>query len=113
MKKLGVLAVSVLLAGMLSGCFDSTPSCDDKEVKNLLTDILKEQIFPNLGISKQEIANLKVSYSAFMTENVNKDAKKVACKAKATAKGEAWIYYTAQATDDGSHIYVEILDITD
>ncbi len=113
MKKLGAFVMSVVVAGMLSGCFDSTPSCDDKEVKDLLTDILKEQILPRFGMSKTEINNAKISYSSFMTEKTDKDAKKVTCKAQATMKGDAWIHYTARMTDDGSHIYVEILDIQD
>lgn len=112
MKKILLGIGSLFFVGMLSGC-SSMPSCDDKEVKDLLTDILKEQILPRFGMSKTEINNAQISYSSFMTEKTDKEAKKVTCKARATMKGDAWIHYTAQMTDDDSHIYVEILDIQD
>ena len=114
MKKLGVFVMSVVFTGMLSGCFDSTPSCDDKEVKDLLTDILKEQVLSHWGMSQKEINDAKITYGTFMTEATDKEKKKVTCKAQMTMRGDNdWIHYTARMTDDNSHIYVEILDIQD
>ncbi len=106
-----------MIAGMamaLSGCFDSTPKCDDKEVQDMLTQIIKEQLLPAAGVSKTKINGVKISYNGFMTNKIDKEAKKVTCKAQIVAKdkeeGEIseYINYTAQSTSD-NQIYVEIL----
>ena len=110
MKKLGAFIMSVVFAEMLSGC-SSMPSCDDKEVKDLSTDIIKRN-FSAIGIKVD-----KANYSDFMTQNVNKDAKKVTCKVKVKIFPEMFydtstsdfLEYTAQHTDEGK-LYVEIQD---
>nr|WP_317405126.1 hypothetical protein [uncultured Helicobacter sp.] len=107
MKKILLGIGSLFFVGMLSGC-SSMPSCDDKEVKDLLTDIIKRN-FSAIGIKVD-----KANYSDFMTQNVNKDAKKVTCKAKVEVfsndrSKSDFLEYTAQHTDEGK-LYVEIQD---
>lgn len=105
MKKLNKIALSVVAVVAVgigfSGC-GGAPKCDSEDTTNLLTQILKE----NLN------ANANYKYSAFMTNSVDKKAKKVNCKAQVTIsvgnrQESEFITYSAQYTDDGQ-IYVEI-----
>lgn len=103
MKKLGAFVMSIVVAGMLNGCFDSTPSCDDKVITQHLNDVLTE-LYKNIATS---------SLSEYKTERVDDNAKKVTCQAKIsiTAFGQTntdILRYTAQNT--GKDIEVEILD---
>lgn len=93
------LALASFMAVGFTAC-SSVPSCDDSDVKDLLTRILKNN---NLAPK-----NAKIKYSGFTTEFKDKDTKKVGCKAMANINGrEDAIPYTAQYTDDGI-LYVEI-----
>lgn len=114
MKKVILGLGSLVLIGMLSGCFDKTPKCSDKAVQNILDKIFKQNIFPRLGLSKTQINSISISYGGFMTEEVDKDRNLVTCKAEVTyaldgKKESEWFYYTARPTDNGKEIYVEIL----
>lgn len=101
LKKIALSVVAVVAVGIgFSGC-GSVPKCDGKDTINVLTQILKENVNAN--------ANYK--YSGFMTESIDKEAKKTMCKAQVTIsvgnKQESeFITYSAQYTSDGQ-IYVE------
>lgn len=99
MKKIILACVVTFTTFCLTAC-SGVPSCDDSDVKDLLTQILKD--------NKLAPRNAKIKYSGFMTEFKDKDTKKVGCKAMANINGrEDAIPYTAQYTDDGM-LYVEI-----
>lgn len=103
MKKLFFSLITI--STLFIGC-GSTPNCDDKEVTDVVTQILKKQV-PN-------ISSLDISYSGFMTEKIDKEKKLIRCKAemKMTNKetkqsAENWFDYSARYTDDGM-VYVEV-----
>ena len=101
MKKLLLGCVVAFTTFGLTAC-SSTPDCDDGDVKDLLTQLAKE----NKWVSK----NAKLKYDAFITQFRDKDTKQVICKARVTINGSQTktVDYTAQYTDDGQ-LYVEAL----
>ncbi|MBZ7982423.1 hypothetical protein AVBRAN12640_07730 [Campylobacter sp. RM12640] len=95
----------IVVSAFCIGC-GSIPSCDDKEVTDVVTQIVKKQV-PN-------ISSLDISYSGFMTEKIDKEKKLIRCKGemKMTNKdtkqsAENWFDYSARYTDDGM-VYVEV-----
>lgn len=105
---------SLCVAGFfIVGCGNSMPSCKDKQVEDLLQQIVKNQFKQVFG---NESKDLKVSFSGFATNEKNEAKKQVTCQAMAkvthTPTGrnkEDTIHYTARHTDDGQ-IYVELFD---
>ena len=76
------------------------PSCDDSDVTELVTKIIKDE--------QWALETAKISYKAFRTENKNDDTKKVTCRAMMEIDNiEYDIRYTAQYTDDGM-VYVNL-----
>ncbi|MWV63182.1 hypothetical protein DCO58_00220 [Helicobacter saguini] len=92
------------------GC-SSMPSCDDDEVKQLLTKMIKDEAKTWHG---QEFADkISVSYSGFMTNSSDEKAQKITCKVEVKVTdgketNKEFIDYTAQHTSDNM-VYVEIL----
>lgn len=102
MKYRKILAGFAIIAGVaFSGC-SGIPDCDDSDVKNLLTQIAKD----NRWVSKDS----KLRYDAFITQFKDKDTKQISCKARVTINGlkTSYVTYTAQYTDDGQ-LYVEAM----
>ena len=84
------------------------PSCNDKEVKEVLENIVKDNLKARFGSHAKEV---KVSFGAFATNEKNEAKRQVTCRAMVTLKDdtgsfEDTIHYTARHTDDG-HVYVE------
>lgn len=109
-----LLVKSVVLSACvlgLVGCGSGMPSCDDKEVKDLITQIVKNHL-TSRGLPKEQVDKLSISYSGFMTNATDEGAKKVTCKAEAKLSFEGrteteFVEYTAQHTSDGK-VYVEV-----
>lgn len=101
MKKLVVGCVVAFTTFGLTAC-SSMPDCDDSDVKDLMTEIFKD----NRWVSK----DAKLKYDAFITQFRDKDTKQVVCKARVTINGSKTktVEYSAQYTDDGQ-LYVEAL----
>lgn len=109
-----LLVKSVVLSACvlgLVGCGSGMPSCDDKEVKELAADIIKNRMIES-GATKEEADNFKIT-GGFITNSKDEGAKKVTCKAdtqfthrKETIRGS--IDYRAQHTNDGK-VYVEVI----
>lgn len=99
---------SLCVAGFfIVGCGNSMPSCDDKEVKDLLGKIVKDATKKIFG------ADINISFSGFATNEKDEVKKQVTCQAmaKVTHDGESeenMIHYAARLTDDGQ-IYVKWL----
>lgn len=55
-----------VISALFVGC-SSMPSCDDKEVTEVVTQIITKQV-PNASL-------LDISYSGFMTEKTDKEKK--------------------------------------
>lgn len=100
---------SLCVAGFfVVGCGNSMPSCNDKEVKEVLENIVKDNLKARFGSHAKEV---KVSFGAFATNEKNEAKRQVTCRAMVTLKDdtgsfEDTIHYTARHTDDG-HVYVE------
>lgn len=96
----------IVVSAFYIGC-GSIPSCDDKEVTQLLTEILLKQ--------SKTLDAYDISYSSFMTNKIDKEAKKINCTNKLILKEtenfsivkEIWLDYSARYTDDGM-VYVEV-----
>lgn len=96
----------IIISTFFIGC-SSTPSCDDKEVTQLVTEILLKQ--------SSTLDAYDISYSSFMTDKTDEKRKRIKCKAMLTLKEtenfsiikEIWLDYSARYTDDGM-VYVEV-----
>ncbi len=113
MQKILFSCLTALLAVGFIGCGSGMPSCDSKDTKKLLTQIIKDEL-QKAGVSKANLEKLKIGYEAFMTNSSDKEAKKVMCKAQANIsfgneKNSEFIEYSAQHTSDGQ-LYVEIYE---
>lgn len=96
--------VSLVLSGFvvigITAC-GGAPSCDSSDVKDLLTQILKE--------NKWVTSSANVKYQGFITES--KGETKVECRVTAKyGNNEKSIAYSAYNTDDGM-LYVEAMDL--
>lgn len=84
---------------------DSAPSCDDSDVKNLLTQTYNK----NVPSTKHST----ITYKHFFTDFKDDKAKKVSCKAKAVFNpavngvDEEDIEYISYITDD-EYLYIEL-----
>lgn len=111
MKK---LSFTLSILGMLFiGC-SNTPKCDDGDVKKLVDDIIKQEMKKLDPKMPQALKLMDISYSDFITDNIDEKAKKTTCRAKikmdvAGDKFEDIFKYTAQYTSDGK-LYVEVYD---
>lgn len=111
MKKIIILG-GILLSMSLVGCGKSIPKCDDEDVTNVISEMIKKEGIKIDPSVKEFAKEVKFKYSAFITKNIDKEAKQVACKAnvKMSYKGitmfDEFFDYTAKYTDDGQ-VYVE------
>lgn len=100
-NKIALVLLAIVGIG-ISGC-GGMPKCNSKDTTDLITQILKEQLY----------ANASYKYDAFITNSTNEKAKKVTCKAQVTITRDGrgtekeFIEYSAQYTDDGQ-ILVEV-----
>lgn len=114
MKKIIILG-GILLSMSLVGCGKSIPKCDDEDVTNVISEIIKKEGLKHDPSAKQYFKDMKFNYSGFITENIDKEAKEVTCKVnvKMSYKGKTtvdeFVDYTAKYTDDGQ-IYVEVYE---
>ena len=75
---------SLCVAGFfIVGCGNSMPSCDDKEVKDLLGKIAKKAVKQGFGASPEDI---KVSFGAFATNEKNEAKRQVTCQVMVTCR---------------------------
>ncbi|MCI7047905.1 hypothetical protein [Helicobacter sp.] len=116
--KIKFLALMALIV-LFSACSGGIPKCNDKDVQNLLTDIILEHNFG--GFSEVDRKKFKFTYSGFMSELTDKESKTQYCRAQVKAnksvnsrpyKWDAWINYSTRYTDDGM-LYVEITRLDD
>lgn len=91
-----------------SGCGGSMPKCDDKEVLDLVTQLVKRTPILCNPFSDDEPCQVEdFSYSAFVMKSVDKEAKVISCVAKidkpklSFAFGDAYVPYIARYTLDG------------
>lgn len=108
-----VLSLAVF-AALFSAC-SSTPSCDSSDTTKLLDQIYKEQLLPEIGLSKSQIAKYELEFSDIVTQRQSKDGKVNYCSATFTASHPSFgtesntINYTVEGRDNGQ-FYVQILD---
>lgn len=115
MKNLVKILFASFIAVLLSACSGGIPKCGDKDVQNVLTDIMLDSgLLAN--VSEVERKKLKFTYGGFMSELTDKEAKTQHCKAQMKISGtinsrpykyDRWINYSARYTDD-KQIYVEM-----
>ncbi|MBK2001267.1 hypothetical protein ACD575_05620 [Campylobacter sp. LH-2024] len=115
MKYLNVKFIFVgILTILLGACKGDIPKCGDKDVQNVLSDILLEHTFSSF--SEVDRKKLKFTYGGFMSDLTDKESKTQYCKAQVKVSGvvnsrpykwDNWINYSARYTDDGM-VYVEI-----
>ena len=107
-----ILAGLAFVVGMLfSGCGSSMPKCDDKEVLDLVTQLVKGT--PAICWN-QECKVEEFSYSTFIMNYADKEAKLIKCAAKVDKPkiygglaGDAqYVPYTARYTLDGQVMVV-------
>lgn len=114
MKNVLIAMIFVLLLGM-TGCSDSMPECDDSEVKDLLNQIMHDTLKDYFDVPQSELDKMEITYDKFLLQSIDKDTKKIVCKAEASTRYDGehteteWIEYSVQYTQDGSHVYVEII----
>ncbi|MCR2103239.1 hypothetical protein CUPS4256_08295 [Campylobacter upsaliensis] len=115
MKNLVKILFASFITVLLSACSGGIPKCGDKDVQNVLTDIMLDSgLLAN--VSEVERKKLKFTYGGFMSELTDKEAKTQHCKAQMKISGtinsrpykyDRWINYSAHYTDD-KQIYVEM-----
>lgn len=115
MKNLVKILFASFITVLLSACGGGIPKCGDKDVQNVLTDIMLDSgLLAN--VSEVERKKLKFTYGGFMSELTDKEAKTQHCKAQMKISGtinsrpykyDRWINYSARYTDD-KQIYVEM-----
>lgn len=116
MKKFNIKNLCLLgvLMVLFSACGGGIPKCGDKDVQDVLTDIILDNDFKQL--TEFERKKLKFSYSGFMADMTDEESKTQHCKAQVKINGivnlrpykwDGWINYSARYTDDGM-TYVEI-----
>ena len=98
MTKLVKIVVLGILALGISACGDGTPSCDSGEVTN---DVIKK-------VESKYPADFKIKLSDIIVKSMNKDTKKIECKATTNVEtnfrgswAKVYVDYTAQRTSDG------------
>lgn len=109
-----VLVVGSFVSLFLVGC-SSMPECGDTEVKDLLTQLIKEHAAEYFDVYGNE-DDMKLSYDHFLLDSANETTKKIVCQAEATSKHDGEketrrIKYSVQLTEDGTHIYVQLIDV--
>lgn len=115
MKYLNIKFILVgAVALFFTACSGGIPKCGDKEVQNVLTDIILENYFGRL--SEIDRKKLKFTYSSFMSDLTDEKSKTQFCKAQVKVNGvvnskpykwDSWINYSARYTDDRM-VYVEL-----
>ncbi|RDU66210.1 hypothetical protein CQA53_04155 [Helicobacter didelphidarum] len=112
MKKLSAKVLPlVAIAFFLNACGGGIPSCSDKVVQDVLSNIILENNFAEWQESDRK--KIKLSYSGFMTEMTDEKSRTNYCKANVKSFGkntkiDSWITYTARYTDDKKEVYVEL-----
>lgn len=115
MKNIIMLFNTLLLGIFLIACGNSIPECNDEDVTNVITEIIKKEGLKDDPNVKQYFKDTKFNYSGFITEGVDKEAKEVTCKVnlKMSYKGkntfDEFLTYIAKYTDDGM-VYVELYE---
>ncbi|WP_456400348.1 hypothetical protein [Persephonella sp.] len=106
------LALSILSLSVIA-CSSSTPKCSDRETKDLVIEIVKDQLL-KIGFGGV-IDKLEMKVENIRTIEYQKDVDKYMCKAEFILKNKENnqqnvlpITYTVQKTDDGEKFYVEV-----
>ncbi len=111
MKKFIVSTLILVSAFSLSGCFGGTPKCGDKETKDLVIQIAKDELI-NQGLSKI-IPSLSFTVKHIRTIKHDKDTDSYKCDADFEMIGDKIetipITYSVIMTDDGENFYVHVL----
>lgn len=111
MKKLLILSCMVLL----SGCGDNAPECNGDDTVNLVAEIAQtKDAIISTWLSNKVITGVKVA--DIRTQGINKNNHISTCAANLNVIDRDTnkiaftfpITYTAQLTDDGKNIYVNI-----
>ena len=101
-KLVGGGVVAIILVLLIFACSGGgTPSCDSGEVKKQVIERIQSRYKPDF----------KVELSNIVTESMDKEAKRVECKAESNVVSNAFGFqmpvepsYTAQRTSDGKLI---------
>lgn len=102
----GVLLVSLVM----NGCGDSTPSCSEDVVKELVLEITTDEFTKQIGSVQTNKVLKDVQLIAIRTNSADTTAKKTECAAqlKFINGNTSDITYDAQYTDSGDEVYVTV-----
>ncbi len=91
---LKICAIALITLGF-SACGGGMPACDSGEVKKEILAVLKKR-YSNL--------DFKIKLTRIATWGVDKDAKRVTCRADTNIYTVTSVFYVAQRTNDGKLI---------
>lgn len=118
------IALMAAIVSAISGC-SKVPECSDADSISVVTGIAKDEadkkawlIKGFFGVEPSEVlGKVEFSLDTIRTSSKEEGVKKSVCEASLVGKAigsdkkmEAPIRYSVQVTDDGKHIYAEIMD---
>lgn len=95
----------------LSACSSSAPRCSDEETKELVKQIVVEEL--QKGLPSDAVAKIEISVDAIRTTDTDEKTGAHSCAAQLNLKGPGGaqkhdITYTSEKTDDGDEFYVTV-----
>ncbi len=109
-KFLGVALATCVAVGV-SACGGGMPKCDSSDTKELLTQIIKEQLVKASVLSLSDVDKFKFDYKNFKTRSTDEKEKSASCECEVTTSYDGktnteTIRFNAQHKDNS--LYVKI-----
>ena len=111
MKAKEGLAFGALMSVAVSGCSTGAPDCSDERTKNLVFEIVRDEIGKVYGSGSAD--NLELGLDAIRTKKINEKTGSRKCAAVLKAEGEGGkreidITYLSELADNGEEYYVTV-----
>ncbi|GAA5215533.1 hypothetical protein ACFSJ3_11330 [Corallincola platygyrae] len=112
MKFKFALVFAALVSGGLTACGGpEAPSCDDSDTKDLVLEIVVDELVSQIGKTAAETVDLELD--AIRTTDFNEKTGMQECAAELIAEGPggettADITYTSELTDEDDEFYVTV-----
>jgi len=99
------ILLSIMAAGVMSGCSAEPPDCSDARTTKLVTDIAMKEIKKEPRWTPAELKKIVLSLDMIRTTDINKDTGMKSCAADLVFTYESKnmntsITYTSEMTDD-------------
>lgn len=113
MRSLGIL--TILGSVLFAGCSSEVPACNDSETKDLVLEIINDEVIGKFGVELANITDL--SLESVRTTDTNDKTGSHSCAADLRIKQNSYlrkqnntvpITYTVESANDGEEFYVTV-----